>query len=581
MHDEIPEGWVKTTLGEVVQPSRERALPAEFPAMRYVGLEHIEAHSMRLLGHGHARDVRSSCVRFAEGDVLYGKMRPYLNKVWVAEFDGLCSTEFLVFSKREGLNSRFLSLRLNAEDFVTFADSQVSGERPRIRFERLQRFPVLLPPEAEQERIVTRLDRTLSAAERGRTAALRVQERLKGYGAAVLEAATTGELTRSWREGSSAHTVEPGKILLHRLTALRRTRWETLELKRLRSLGKGPKDRTLKLRYDEPKALDTTALPALPSGWVWARLQQVGFVVGGLTKNPGRARLSLKLPYLRVANVYANELRLDNVISIGVDETELERLLLRKGDLLIVEGNGSKDQIGRVAIWDGSIGRCVHQNHIIKVRLADEKLAEWVLSWLLSPSGRRQIEDVASTTTGLYTLSLSKVGDLPVPLPPADEQSQALQEIGRRVRAKDQLHWRLEQQLACSQAMRQSLLREAFAGRLVPQNADDESASLSLERIRAVIEVESQKGKSKRMKGSIPRRRVVRRPVLDVLREHQGPMTPEQLFRAAGFEPSQVDEFYRELVSLRDQVREQKPQRSEVNLWPERAQVLLQLKRGR
>jgi type I restriction enzyme S subunit len=116
MSEELPKGWVKTTLGEMGEPSRERALPAQFPGMRYVGLEHIEPQTMRLLGHGYAHDARSSSVRFSKGEVLYGEMRPYLNKVWVAEFDGVCSAEFLVFQKLDGLNSHFLAMRLNAEE---------------------------------------------------------------------------------------------------------------------------------------------------------------------------------------------------------------------------------------------------------------------------------------------------------------------------------------------------------------------------------------------------------------------------------------------------------------------------------
>jgi hypothetical protein len=67
-----------TTLGEIAEPSRARALPAEVPDMRYIGLEHIEPQTMKLLGHGYARDARSSSVRFSKGDVLYGKMRSYL-----------------------------------------------------------------------------------------------------------------------------------------------------------------------------------------------------------------------------------------------------------------------------------------------------------------------------------------------------------------------------------------------------------------------------------------------------------------------------------------------------------------------
>src|SRR5579863_8048620 len=105
MPEKLPKGWVKTTLGDIVEPSRDRASPMDDPALRYVGLEHVEPHSMRLLGHSYAREARSSSVRFSTGDILYGKMRPYLNKVWVAEFDGICSAEFLVFPKHDGLNN--------------------------------------------------------------------------------------------------------------------------------------------------------------------------------------------------------------------------------------------------------------------------------------------------------------------------------------------------------------------------------------------------------------------------------------------------------------------------------------------
>src|ERR1017187_9048161 len=110
MQDELPNGWAKTTLGEIAEPYQERILPFESPDMRYIGLEHIEPQTMRLLDYRYASNVLSSCLHFFKGDVLYGKMRPYLNKVWVAEFEGLCSAEFLVFSKSYGLNSYFLAM---------------------------------------------------------------------------------------------------------------------------------------------------------------------------------------------------------------------------------------------------------------------------------------------------------------------------------------------------------------------------------------------------------------------------------------------------------------------------------------
>jgi type I restriction enzyme S subunit len=166
--------------------------------MPYVGLEHIEAQTMKCLGHSYARAVRSSSLRFSAGDVLYGRMRPYLNKVWVADFDGLCSAEFLVFRKSNWLNSKFLAFRLNSDDFVEFANARVSGERPRVDFEKLARFPILFPPADEQERIVTKLTAALSRVEGGSRAARRALERLQRYRQAVLEAAARGDLTLGW-----------------------------------------------------------------------------------------------------------------------------------------------------------------------------------------------------------------------------------------------------------------------------------------------------------------------------------------------------------------------------------------------
>ncbi|MEA2734156.1 MAG: type restriction enzyme subunit, partial [Humisphaera sp.] len=163
-------------------------------------MENVEAQTMKLLGHGEANGLKSSSVRFNKGDVLYGKMRPYLNKVWLAEFDGLGSAEFLVFPKTEGLNNQLLAYRLNSQDFVNFANRQVSGERPRVNFHKLAKFPILLPPSREQDRIVAKLDALLSQVAAGEAAARRALDRLQRYRAAILNAAVTGELTREWRK---------------------------------------------------------------------------------------------------------------------------------------------------------------------------------------------------------------------------------------------------------------------------------------------------------------------------------------------------------------------------------------------
>jgi type I restriction enzyme, S subunit len=245
MPEKLPKGWINTTLGEVAEPSRERASPAEVPATPYVGLENIESHTMKLLGHGYASEVRSSCLHFSRGDVLYGRLRPYLNKVWVAEFDGVCSSEFIVFPRRDEIDSQFLAARLNSQDFVIFANGQVSGKRPRVDFDKLSRFPILLPPAAEQARITTKLDAALSALRRAESASVRARERLQRYRTAVLRAAVIGELTREWRakHGTSKQkAAETGEALLRRLLLARRLSRPRRDAHRLKPPGGSSRD---------------------------------------------------------------------------------------------------------------------------------------------------------------------------------------------------------------------------------------------------------------------------------------------------------------------------------------------------
>lgn len=466
MPDELPNGWVKTTLGEIALLSRERARPTESSSMYYVGLEHIEPQTMRLLGHGHASDVRSSSAKFSKGDVLYGKMRPYLNKVWVAEFDGICSAEFLVFQKCDGLNSQFLAMRLNAEDFVTFANAKVSGERPRVDFEKLSSFPILLPPTAEQDRIVDKLNAALSGIQRAETATLRAQERLKRYRAAILEAAVTGELTREWRESrqqSEEANIETGEILLQRLLAARRVRWEETELKRLRTTGKEPKDDKWKSRYREPIRPKTDDLPKLSEGWAWISIDQLSWASSYGT--------SIKCTYeadgpavLRIPNIRNRMLNFEDLKFATSSQGFSDKDFVALGDLLLIRTNGSKDLIGRAAIVRDSLReKYSFASYLIRFRLVgDETIWSWVSVAWDSDMLRSNIESRAATTAGQYNVSLSGLADLAVPLPPLVEQIEIVREVERRLSAADRLAVSLEQQLTRARVTRQSILQEAL-----------------------------------------------------------------------------------------------------------------------
>jgi type I restriction enzyme, S subunit len=368
---------------------------------------------------------------------------------------------------------RLVAAGLNSPSLRRQADELVHGVgRPRLGLRWLKTLQFPLAPLPEQHRIVEAIESYFTRLDDAVATLDRVQRNLKRYRASVLKAAVEGRLVPTEAELARAEgrDYEPASVLLERILAERRRRWEEAG-------GRGT--------YQEPVAPETSALPELPPGWCWAVLDQVGDVSGGLTKNAKRAAHEKVVPYLRVANVYADELRLDDVSEIGIRDSEMDKLLLEKGDLLVVEGNGSIDQIGRVAVWDGSIDGCVHQNHLIKVRFCLVSMGAWALRWLLSPGGRQAIEREASSTSGLHTLSISKVARLPIPLCPLAEQGRITSEVERLLSiasASSEISQSNEKRAA---RLRQSILKWAFEGRLADQDPSDEPASVLLERIRS------------------------------------------------------------------------------------------------
>jgi len=470
---DLPSEWVQTTLGDVTAPIRISVQPKEFPTHPFVGMEHVEAETMKLISTVPASELKSNAVRFWPGDVLYGRLQPYLNKVLRPDFEGLCSAEFLVFRESPHLNSRYLQYFLNSWSFKEFASHLNEGDRPRVDWSQLQGFQFPLPPLPEQQRIVAAIEQQFSRLDAGVAALRRAQTTLKRYRAAVLKAAVEGKLTEAWR--TEHPTTEPASKLLDRILAERRAKWEA----DLRAKGKDP----AKVQYVEPAKPDVASLQELPKGWCWATVEQISQIQGGIQKQPSRTPRKNAFPYLRVANVLRGRLDLSVVEKMELFGNELDTLRLQLGDMLIVEGNGSRTEIGRSALWNGAIEDCVHQNHIIRVRLSFV-IPEYLDAYWNSPIGSRRVMDVAGSTSGLYTLSVGKVSRLPIRLPSIAEQEQIVSEVERRLSVVSQLEATVETNLKRAERLRQSILKEAFAGRLVPQDPDDEPASVLLERIR-------------------------------------------------------------------------------------------------
>ena len=216
-------------LGNITHPRGVKVKPSEMADAPFIGLENVEAHTMRLLAVGRAHEVKSSGSYFERGDVLYGRLRPYLNKVHMPKFGGLASGEFIVFPNGRFLDNAYLKNFLNQWEFASFATRLNAGDRPRVDFSQLAEFPFPLAPLPEQRRIVAEIEKQLTRLDACVAALERVRANLKRYRAGVLKTACEGRLVPTEAELAHAESrdYEPADRLVERILAERRARWQS------------------------------------------------------------------------------------------------------------------------------------------------------------------------------------------------------------------------------------------------------------------------------------------------------------------------------------------------------------------
>ena len=439
---DLPDGWAETTLGELVQPRGERADPQTLGDMTFVGMDQVEPGTGRLLQTRSVAELKSGVGLFRKGDILYGRLRPHLNKVHHAEFDGAASAEFIVMPPSDAVYQPYLAKTLQQPDFVRIATQLSTGDRPRVKFESLANVEIPLPPLAEQRRIVAKLDSLLACSRRAHEELARVQALVHHYRRRVLTAAFSGRLAI---DDSGTSRSLPDRFAL------------------------GPSDSHAAIPYD----------------WRLERLGNIAEIQAGLAL--GKKRKSgeklVDVPYIRVANVQRGHLDLEDIRTVQATETEIERLALRPGDILMNEG-GDRDKLGRGWVWGGSIDPCIHQNHVFRVRLLDPDYPPRYVSHYANELGRAYFFSAGTQTTNLASISKSRLSDLPIPLAPRDwavRIVQMIEDAFARIGTLERECQRVERLL---DNFERTILQKGLAGGLVAQDANDEPATVLLQRLR-------------------------------------------------------------------------------------------------
>jgi type I restriction enzyme S subunit len=448
-------------------------------------MDHIAPNGMKLLGSVPFGSMKSNGGLFIEGDVLYGRMRPYLNKVHRARTSGACSAEFMVFPKSDAIDSDFLAYLLHHQKFVNFSSSQSSGDRPRVDFSDLSGYEFALPPKSEQARIVSKIDELFSRIEEGEHALEQVQKLVEHYRQSVLKAAVTGELTRDWRE-QNEDKLESSEALLARILRARREAWEKAELEKMKARGNTPTNDRWKQKYEEPARPDTTNLPALPEGWIWVTLEHVSECL-----DYAREPVSAKVRASRPGDIpyYGANGQVGTIDAHLFDEPLV----------LVVE---DETFTGRTKPFSYKIeGRAWVNNHAHVLRPTSAMSVDYLNAMLM----RYPFIPLTTGTTARRKLTQKALMSAPVAVPPRLEQDEIISILDVILSTSRPMEQDAVRSLAAASSLRQTILSSAFAGGLVAQDSTDEPASILLSRNtreRGAASVKSRHERRKKTKES-------------------------------------------------------------------------------
>ena len=511
----LPPGWARCSIGDVSLPI-SKIDPKDDPdrEIHYIDISSIDniRHVIRSVKQYRLTDAPSRARQIVHaGDVLFATVRPYMRNIACVPSDydeQIASTGFSVLRPAEGISPDFLFYKAISKDLVdALSEVQYGVSYPAVKDNQVRDQPLWLPPADEQLRIVAKIDELISELDKGIESLKAACRQLAVYRQSVLKHAFEGKLTARWR-AENEDKLEMPEQTLARIERERSARYEqqlnewNAAVKEWEEGGKSgiKPSKPAGFKSQVPIVLsELTELPDIPQLWQYVRLSELALIGLGMSVSKSRKLTNpFQIPYLSVANVQRGELDLSRVKTMEIEHSQLPRLALRRWDVLFNEG-GDRDKLGRGWVWEAQIEPCITQNHVFRASpfFESHRHSKWISHWG-NTFGQLYFEAQGKQTTNLASINKTVLSRFPIPLPPIAEQEQIIQRLESQMAIVDHLERDVTNSLGQLSALRQSILKKAFSGQLVPQDPNDEPALVLLDRIKAERKQRAMSGMDRR-----------------------------------------------------------------------------------
>lgn len=445
----IPKGWTEQKVSDFVTEVKEKVDPAVINPTTYIGLEHIKSHG-GLISVGSSKDVKSTKTAFNRNDVLYGKLRPYLNKHIVANTNGVCSTDILVYRSKSLDHSKYFNYWLNLKSVISSINTEAKGiNLPRVAASTINSLSIPVPPEEQIPTIVTKLDALFGHLDRLKVRMDKIPKLLKQFRQAVLTMAVTGKLTEEWRKTNQNQIpAYIDQIVSERKTLMAKSR---------------KPNRNPSITLKEAKGTIPT-----PNEWVWTNLNSICDPTRSLTYGVIKlgAEIEGGVPCLRTSDVRPLRIYSENVKKISkAIADQYPRTYLHGGEILI----NVRGTLGGIAVVEESLIGFNVSREIAVVPILSVLNPNFLAYVVASPATQRWLTTACKGIA--YTgINIEDLVNLPTPVTTIEEQNEIVRSVKSLFALADQIETSYNMLVEKIDQLPQAILTHAFRGDLAEVN---------------------------------------------------------------------------------------------------------------